>query len=461
MNILTNCPSRSSILVDSAVMSWTKVSDTRWERETNYLEGYFIFMSNLTSSMCDGRIHYTLFSKVQLEADIADMESALKKAWKQIRYEQPSIATTVDGMKKVYEVPDEKALEEWMAATFIVSDAADAEALYQSAAPVQQSTLYYVPKSSEVVLRALHHTIDGVGLFLFWDSFLTALSSPAADIKFGDETSRLVPSLQEILGYKKNSNQVLAEKAVGMMMDYAGSLPGVGPVSKLGGAPPGKSQNMELAFPAKTTEALAKACKAKGITMTVAVHAAYVRTMIKYADQSAKQTEYVTQNQFNFRRYLPEPYNSNKYAAAVLYNAYPYKLALPASFDDLCKALNEHYQSAYQGGLDKLEIADYLTKVVYDVVQTPEFLAMPPSRDALVSSLGIAERYLQTEYKGIKVKDIKMGVDVVMGFSMFFIYSFQDQLRLIYSFNDGFEDPADIKKYLDEVQNTLVQEMLS
>ncbi|KAI0867348.1 acyl transferase/acyl hydrolase/lysophospholipase [Hypoxylon argillaceum] len=37
-----------------------------------------------------------------------------------------------------------------------------------------------------------------------------------------------------------------------------------------------------------------------------------------------------------------------------------------------------------------------------------------------------------------------------MGMSMFFFYTFNDRLRLVYSFNDGFEKVEDIHKYLEE-----------
>lgn len=99
--------------------------------------------------------------------DAPDIQSVLKHAWKQIRYEYPQAATTVEGMKKIYEVPTETSLEEWLASTFIISQAKDSKELHQSVAPIKQSTLYYLPRSSELVFRGHHHTLDGVGILLF------------------------------------------------------------------------------------------------------------------------------------------------------------------------------------------------------------------------------------------------------------------------------------------------------
>ncbi|KAI1439038.1 hypothetical protein GGR50DRAFT_690804 [Xylaria sp. CBS 124048] len=443
-------------------MSWQKVSERRWERPVDGLEGYFVATADISARFCGGREHYTLFSKIKLETTQSDLAPALKHAWKQVRYEQPQIAATVEGMKKVYEVPDEKALKEWLASTFVTSQASDADELYSSVTPIKQATLYYVPKSSEVMFRGHHHTVDGTGVILFWHSFLEALKSPAADVRFGEEPARLAPAMEKTLGYAEQPTQDMQDKSLSLFMDWAGSIPGIGPVSQVGVAASGKCQNTELVVPADVTSALVMACKAKGVSVSAAIHAAYIKAIEKYADRKSKLSEYVTASQFNLRPFLPEPFNSSKYAVSVYYTPLPFKAQLPASFGDLAKSLHEYYQTSFKGKPEMLELKGHFTRVLCGAVQTPEFLASPVSRDALVSSLGIAERYMQREYgNGIKVKDFKLGVDVVLGMSMFFFYTFQDQLRLVYCFNDGFEKPADIRMYVEEIMAILKQELLA
>ncbi|KAI3325908.1 hypothetical protein HD806DRAFT_520638 [Xylariaceae sp. AK1471] len=348
-------------------MSICKGGTNLKERPVDGLEGYFVVMAGLSASLCGGREHYTLFSKLKLELEIEQPD---------IRYNQPQIATTVDGMKK------------WLASTFIVSPASDAEDLYLSVKPIKQATLYYLPKSSELVFWGYHHTIDGIGILFFWHSYLEALS-----------------------------------------------IPGIGPVSQLGAAPSGRCQNTELVFPAKNTNALVTACKDKGVSVTAAVYAAYIMAIVKHADPKSKLSQYVSANQFNLRQYLPEPYNSSKYAVAVYYSSLPYKFDLPDSPD----------LPRLKGNAEALELKGHFTQVLCGAVQTPEFLANPIPKDALVSSLGVAERYVQREYgNGIKVRDLRVDIDA-------------DQLRLVYSFNDGFEKAEDIQMYLEEVQAVLAQ----
>jgi hypothetical protein len=444
------------------------------------LEGYFVFMENLSSSMCNGRHHYNIFSRIQIDLHLRGIgtdteqetkEQTIRHAWKQLRYEQPQLAITADGMTKVYEVPaDEAALDAWLTTTFIVSSASNFEDLYSTGLePIQQSTLYYIPNSSELVLRALHSTLDGIGALMLWDSLLRALVSPRQDLKFGDEASRLAPAVEEVLGHPGPPRPEIVAKGAQLVADCVGAMPGIGPVSRVGtGAPSGASRNIEVVLSPDTTGSIIQACKTKGISVTAAIHAAYIRTLaIAHADPQGKQSQYVTVASFDFRSFLPEPYNSRHYASSVYYQTWGLMLDLPASFMELAQQLNTYYRTTFrdENGAEDLEISGSLTRALRDIVQTPEFLTSPVSRDALVSSLGVTEKYLQRKYVGndvdIAVRDLKFGTDVVLGQSMFFVYTFREQLRLVYCFNEGFEEPENFQEYLGGVQKVLVEELLT
>ncbi|KAB8217709.1 hypothetical protein BDV33DRAFT_176723 [Aspergillus novoparasiticus] len=443
-------------------MSWTKVSERRWERPVTGMEGYFVYTGSVSAAHCDGRHQYTIFSKLKVDLGInpADVESALKRAWKRLRSEQPQIATTVDGTTMVYEVPDEAALQEWLASTFVVSSAADAEDLYRNVEPIKQVTLYYIPKSSELVLRAQHYTIDGTGTLLLWDRYLTALATPAEEVTFGDEHTRLAPSIEDVLKVSEPTAEE-TEKATALLMSYATKAPGVGPVSKVGTVPAGRSQNAEVTFPTRTTEAIVKVCKEKGISVTSAVHAAYIQAIIKHANPNGTLSRYVSLGLFNLRPYLPKPYSTSEYAASVYYTPLPLDFDLPAPFWETAHALDKYYRTTVKDDPEILPLHTHMTRILCQASQMPEYQGLIPG-DAQVSSLGIVERYVQHRYGNtVKVLDVKMGVDVVLGMSMFFIYTFYDQLRLVYSFNDGYEEPAHISMYLEEVQKILTEELLA
>ncbi|KAI1269310.1 hypothetical protein F5Y18DRAFT_374201 [Xylariaceae sp. FL1019] len=396
-------------------MSWKQVSEKRWERPVDGLEGYFIAVANATANLCDGRKHYTLYSVVKLDSLVS--EDAVRQAWKHIRFEQPQIATTIEGMNKVYEVPDDAALEKWLSSTFIISPSVDFEELYSSIAPIQQATMYYLQESSELVLRAHHHTIDGVGLLRFWHCFLQALISPLNDdeLEWGDEPPRLAPTLSNALDLVEEPSQEILEKATSIFTEWAQNIPGVGPTSRIGAAPPGQCRNAELVLSPEDTNAIIKSCKEKGLTIAAVVHAAYIQAIVKYADPQSKHSKYVTNTQFNLRPYLPPPYDSNRYAVAVLYSPQAYLTDLPASFTDLAKSLYEHYQTSFKGNPKALELTGPVNRVLCEFAQSPAALTAPSATDATTSSFGVVENYMQREYGSIRITDIKVGVDIVMG----------------------------------------------
>ncbi|KAL2816208.1 hypothetical protein BDW59DRAFT_153444 [Aspergillus cavernicola] len=446
-------------------MAWSEVSERRWERPIDGVEGYFVYPGSASASLCDGREHYTIFSKVQIELSIpvADVESALKQAWLQLRYEQPLIAAKVEGMTRVYEVPDEAALQAWLTASFVVSTAADAEELYSSVAPITQATFYYIPRSSEVVLRAQHYVVDGVGLLLLWDRYLSALSAPAVEaITFGDEPTRLSAPLEDILGNPGQPTPEEAEQVLEIWGKYTNNVPGIGPESDVGRVPAGKCRHTSLVLPLQTTEAIVRACKEKNITVTSAVQAAYIQTIIKFADPNTPSSHYVSPSSFNLRRYLPHPYNTAQHAASVLYTPIPFYLDLPASFWEIVSALNQFYRGTFGDNPAALELVPHITRFLYALPQSPAYQASAIPHDALPSSLGTIEQYVQRTYGStVTVCDLTPAMDVTLGMSSFFIYTFRDQLRVIYSFNDAYEDPADIDRYLEEMQKVLAEELLA
>ncbi|PYH28433.1 uncharacterized protein BO87DRAFT_411265 [Aspergillus neoniger CBS 115656] len=432
-------------------MAWSQVSAHYWERPGDGLENYFALIASLSAAACNGRRHYTIFTKLQLELDmpVTEVEASLKRAWTQLRYEQPQIATVHNGTTKVYEVPDEAALQAWVASTVITSAAANAEDVYASITPITQATLYYLPASSQLLIRLL-------------DRLLSILVSPPTEnITFGDEHSRLAPTLREILGVAEQPTPEELERVMALYKPYMDHAPGIGPVSNLGNRPAGQSQHARLDIPTRTTEAIIQACKAKGITVTSAVHAAYIVTIKKHADPDHPSCHYVNTAQFNLRPYLPK--HGAQYTASLGYTLFPVHLESPNSFDQTAEALNRFYRTTFANDPSKLPLVPHMTDILFAVTQNPEYQKGPVPRDAIPSSLGIIEKYMQRSYgtNRVIIRDFMLGVDVVMGMNMLLMSTFRDQLQLVYSFNDAYHEPEHIMRYLQGIVEVLTEELLA
>ncbi|PYH43221.1 uncharacterized protein BP01DRAFT_105543 [Aspergillus saccharolyticus JOP 1030-1] len=454
-------------------MSWSQVSERRWERPANGMEGFFAVMENTSSALCEGRRQFIIISrlKVDLQLPAAEVEEALRYAWKQLRYEQPQIAVATEGDHKVYEVPDEAALQSWLERTFIVSDALDSEAIGKEAPPIAQPTLYYLPQASpaQLVLRASHSVIDGVGTLWLWHTYLTALTHPNPTLVFGDEAQRLPPSLEKALGHPDVLAADTIAKGVQIVGEAVSQMPGIGPVNKIGTVPAGPTQRRELELPPQTTEAIVQACRRNGYSVTAAVHAAFALTVVKHADPAQPAAKYVTVNNFNLRDHLPAPYNSSRYAAAVYYSIWPLILDPPTSFTEAVRAIDAQYKGVFKDSPENVALCGAVTSGLREIVKSPEFWAAPPARDALVSSLGVIERYLEQSYasdagdrqRGVVVEDFKLGTEIVLGHSMFFLYTFRNRLRVVFSFNEAYEAEESVQSYLEDVQKILLEELVA
>jgi hypothetical protein len=289
-------------------------------------------------------------------------------------------------------------------------------------------------------------------------SFLESVAYPEKNVTFGGEHTRLPPILEEVSGFSEESTSA-KEKTEELLGYYLSNQPAISPVSKLGTASAGNCQHAELVLSSDITALLVKTCHSRGISVTSAVQAAYVRVIMDHADPEFTHSRCTSMNQFNLRSYLPAPYNTSEYAASVYYAPHRHKFDLPSYYGELVESFNKHYKT-FEQDPEALEMTGHFKRSMRDVASNSEFPKAPLPKDALVSSLGVVERFINREYKGIKVKNFKFGADIVLGMSMLFIDTFQGKLRLVHSFNDAFESPEDIQIDLKEIQWTLVQELL-
>ena len=101
-------------------MSWKEISPGRFERPLDSIELFFQALAAGGAPLKREHWTVTAVAKLQRKASADNTETALKHAWKTMRYDHPQIACFADGATKVYEVPDDDAVDSWMASTFIV-----------------------------------------------------------------------------------------------------------------------------------------------------------------------------------------------------------------------------------------------------------------------------------------------------------------------------------------------------
>ncbi|KAJ5107983.1 hypothetical protein N7456_004658 [Penicillium angulare] len=453
-------------------MPWTQVSERRYERPASSYEKFYLLPEDISGALFNGRRTSTLFSRLKVDLNLGipplEIEDALRYAWKQMRYEQPSLAMIREDSKKVYEVPDEAALQAWLDKTFIVSDEMDSELPAREARPIDQATFYYFPKVSEIVFRVPHSVMDAIGAIMFWDAYLTALTNPNPDLVFGEEGIRLLPVIDEILDIPETPSPEIAKRAIDLVTTFAKESPGIGPISRANKVTPTLTQKREFVFSEKTTKAIVKGCKRNGYTVTAAVHTAIILMLVKYADpaQTTKDSKYVTFTSQNFRPELPEPYNSSNCAISLYHHGWTLIIDKPATstFQEIAEIVSKHYKTAFNENLENVQLCSPAYDMLLALMKNPAFAAAPPPRDPLVNGLGVVEKYLHRTYdsanKDVAVIDFKFSCDRTMGQTGIHFCTFHDKLRMVYSFNEAYEDESDVQIHLEYVQKVLLEEVV-
>lgn len=446
--------------------AWKETSPGRWERPLTGGEASFARIDAITAQKLDGREHFSICTTVKVKADRSvNMEKSLRRAWKQIRYEQPDVACMPDINKftKVYEVPTAATLKQWLDETFFVMDTdLTATEMYPHFKPCKNASLYWFPRTSEIVFRASHYKIDGVGGILFWDALFSCISNPVEDFFWGSETGRLAPTMEAIWDLSEHTTYEKASTAYQDFMDWAGNIPAQGPVSKMGKVIPGRCNRIDSTLSKEQTSAFVAACKRRGCSVTAAIHAAFIAANTKHADPNGCQDKYVSQASFGFRKYLPKQYAGKEHCINVYCTPYTYTCPLPMAIDDSVKDLDNYYKTAFTSQ-EKRSLHGHYGRALNEVCSGEKFMRSDPfPRDPVLSSLGVAEQYVSHEYMNgkLELQDFRFSVDVVYGLPSFFMYTFDGQLRFTYCYNDNYQERSDVQAFLDTMPEIMQKEII-
>ncbi|KAL4862769.1 hypothetical protein BDV12DRAFT_202712 [Aspergillus spectabilis] len=182
-----------------------------------------------------------------------------------------------------------------------------------------------------------------------------------------------------------------------MITSYLQSLPGIGLPSEIGETPAGACRNQEHVLSKEMTAEIIAACKEKKVSVTSAVHAAYVCMLLNHADPASNRSRYTTANEYNMQPYLPVPHSTTSSAVAVYYVPMPFTIDLPASYMDIAQTLHRHYQTSLKGSPETVALTPHYCHMIAALAKTEAFKSAPIATDDFVSRLGVIEQHLHRQ----------------------------------------------------------------
>ncbi|KAI1775063.1 hypothetical protein F4818DRAFT_417683 [Hypoxylon cercidicola] len=448
-------------------MPWLEVSPSHWQRPLGENERMIKGIGD--KGHAAGREHWsiTVLGAFTLSGSLQDgkLEERLRRAWQLLRFRHPSIASTADIDTVNYLVPDAEALEQWTDETLkIVSDPeATSESLFASFKPSPYITGYFLPHTQKFALHAAHWRTDGYGALQLLNAFFDALASdldPAAP-SWGDEPSRLVPSIEEVLELpEKATPEILAATAEclrsGALVAGSIGLPYLGDLD----TKPGGTHRIRRSLAQTATTTILAACQSRGITPLSAVHASLAAANYAGSSSANGAGHYTSTMRFSLRPYLKEPYNSAQYASALYTGSYMAKVPPSNSWEENAA----EYNKLYTAGLSH----EFLIARRQFAIQVQEMLNRtgnlgPPRSEVDISSVEDAEKLVSPLHRNgskggglLEVKDISLGLECLARETYLFFWTFKGKIEFNLVYNEAFYDKVSMEKVMDSVVEGLM-----
>ena len=123
-----------------------------------------------------------------------DISAALRNAWMRLVVEYPGLSMVPVELRKHYWPLDETSIHSWAQNTFFVTSDLNAGDVVAEAKPRDLPSLYYLPKSSELVLLIQHWRADGLGACMLLNRLFEILEASKTPSNLGDQSEHNLPS---------------------------------------------------------------------------------------------------------------------------------------------------------------------------------------------------------------------------------------------------------------------------
>ncbi|KAK6078945.1 hypothetical protein SCUP234_05871 [Seiridium cupressi] len=454
-------------------MSWVESSSGTFEKEFDGVEKIYRHISQVFK--LTGREHWGLYCSCKFQfretSSAHETENALRGAWKALRNVYPGLAVIPDGItKKIFNAGD-PSLEKWTDETFIVERNKDVDGVVAEYPLKGLPSMYYFPKTAEIMFLASHWRIDGIGTCMLLDRFFALLAGESVDsMSDGGISSlrRISPSMEDAFGAPPiaESDTELENFARNYIDDHHRNALHAGGLSYRGSitTPPAKAADTTVVIDGASTTVLVNACKERGISVTSAVHAALANTVFALSPDSPER--YSTVLSVNMRNYLPQPYDGKEHAVQVYVSGITPSVTRQSSFEDKAKYLTSSYKDWYSEKFFRAMklIYQYHSDALFKPKPRPENAPPPkPPSNVLLSSLGVVDKTIRSEHgegaQSVKVTGFRFGVSMMTRQMLLYVWTFAGKLTLSVNYNDAYHDAKAASEFLTFIRDVLQNEL--
>lgn len=479
--------------------AWTELDPGIWQRDIDEVETFWAQAAKAYDTQ--GRKPFEITGHVSLRLDAAaatsrpDISTALRKAWCAIRQDHPSIASRADYdfnaerfTRKYQTVRNSSETEAWLDATFHeVSNGQSGLEFANSDPPAPDfPTMFVLTPSSDtdafeyrdIIFRAPHDTIDGVGTLLLLSNILKHASDaleqgsnyilPAFN---GTEVKNLSPPYRTAAAVPWNLSKKQKERVDKLRSEHIFLSRSNEPKQYLslpfrrGAQVPARHRVAQITLDEVKSSRIRDACRAINTTVTHAFNAAVPIVLRGMVPGSRHEGRLYYRGDLlrNLRPFCIAPFNTSKHPVAAYHAGSSFGLEIEVPVLSDTQSLKDDFHLVLHGIRTFYHrVADdsdhwYLAPYIWaDLLQslpslTKDPLPGPPPSPApgvSLSNLGRIDDLLPP-----KVGCLSVGKPWVTGEEMgngcgLFLTSYQGEMTLTAAYNDAWQDKDDIQSLL-------------
>jgi hypothetical protein len=436
-------------------MDFTKTHNYPWRQliPGTYIQDYDSWQSvqaiwnNVDT---EGRRLHLLASCIEIQYNVTDLESRLRKGWLAARYFHPGLAIKLGEYYKTYNVPTAKDLEAWANSTFIMPTCANAEEFQkQHLTTDPHAQLHWFPKTRQLLFIAHHTLFDATALWLFWGAYLDLVIRPK-DVTFGDEWKNLPLARDDLLGLPRYPSLAGNAKGLSMITDALKpnsiELPTLNTTINGDGniVPKGKSRNefLRLSLSVEQSTAIVQACKHRGISITAAFFTAITLTCRKFQSEYGSAGRYaIGFHNFDSRPWFPKELAATVNAGNDPHAMIPFTVDVEGkTFDEIAKTTDENFKSVQVNFGNDPTGLDAVSHMLKGLLNPDGPIATFPG----FTSFGVADRVIKTTYNDdaggwIRIEDSYHWIqNMVKGMNAVCVYNWKGRMHLGSCFNEAY-----------------------
>ena len=453
-------------LTEEESLSWTETPSGLWSRGLDATEKHFLGMG--VAGKPYGREFGFLSIVMKIDFGGAEPTSAARNAWLSLRFRYPLLASSLDGLKRIYRAATEEELKSWLRETFITypdrSPDHGAEELRLELRPVRRAQLHVLPQSREIILHVGHDVLDGLAMLYFVDTLLEEISNPTQNLAFGSEVANLPPPLRLAANIppvtKQHEDQIKQALA-----EWFAALPWLSIRATNADKPPGntKAQRQKLT-PAQSAQVIT-AAKEKGFSPTHVVEAAAILAVVAQKPDTTSWPE----SDLEVDRGSSKAYGScgifsmrqqcdPRWREAVIPYLTIYPLVVrPTDFLSTAAQLKAYYAGLKADMPNLLCLVEPTFNAFAGMAQTPP----PPGSNRMISlsSIGRFEPALRSVHGKIKLDDLWLMYETPNAVVNSFLWTRDGMLSWQVVYNEVYYEEETIAQWIATTKQILFEEL--